>query len=135
MEYFRREYRSLLLGLLLVALEAFIRIVTIALPPPILLWFHDHSREVFNALETNASSQIPKKERSHIERIRSAPDFEALCAIYGYRPEEHIVRTQDGYMLGIHRISSKSSEKLNEKGGKVGKPVVYLHHGILFCMS
>ncbi|GJJ14839.1 hypothetical protein Clacol_009107 [Clathrus columnatus] len=127
---FLREYRSLLLGLSLLALEGFIRIVTIALPTPVLLWFHDYSRELFNALDVNSFPRASAKERCHIERIRGAADFASLCDVYGYRPEEHIVRTRDGYMLGIHRIPNKKGEKprIYGKDSEVKKPVVYLHH-------
>lgn len=45
---------------------------------------------------------------------------------YGYYSETHDVKTEDGYLLSVHRIS----------GGKKypprpGKPVVLLQHGIL----
>jgi len=60
-------------------------------------------------------------------------DFESLCAIYGYYPEEHIVQTKDGFMLGVHRLPNKKGLKgrSSRKGRSVGKPVVYLHHGTL----
>jgi len=129
---FMREYTSLLLGLTLICLEGFVRIVTVALPPPVLSWFHDRSRRLFYVLDTS-SVRIPHKERTRVEKIRTAGDFEALCAVYDYYPEGHIVQTRDGFMLGIHRLPNKKGEKgqSNHKGRSVGKPVVYLHHGLL----
>ncbi|XP_043267207.1 lipase 3-like [Venturia canescens] len=49
-----------------------------------------------------------------------------LITKYGYTAELHHVRTEDGYLLSVHRIT----------GGKRyppgrGKPVVFLQHGIL----
>ncbi|KIJ36680.1 hypothetical protein M422DRAFT_232245 [Sphaerobolus stellatus SS14] len=130
---FFREYTSLLLGLALICLEAFIRIVTIALPPPVLMWFHDRSRRLFYILDSSSIPRMPKAERTRVEKIRTAADFEALCAIYGYYPEEHIVQTRDDFMLGIHRLPNRKGEKghASRKGRSVGKPVVYLHHGLL----
>ncbi|KAF8518345.1 triacylglycerol lipase [Hysterangium stoloniferum] len=127
------EYTSLLLGLLLIGLESFVRLVTIALPDPVLFWFHDRSRKLFNALEPSSTLQVAAKDRNRIERIRTASDFETLCAIYGYHPEEHIVQTRDGFMLGIHRLPNKKGirGKSSRQGKSVGKPVVYLHHGLL----
>ena len=66
-----------------------------------------------------------------VERIRIAQNFEELCAIHGYTPEEHVVRTSDGYLLGIHRLPSKRNEGRIPPGTYIGKPVVYLHHGLL----
>jgi len=106
-------------------------VVTIGLPTPVLVWFYDHSRKVFNSLGTPPSSPSTPKERAFVERIRTATDFESLCAIFDYYPEEHIVQTRDGYMLGLHRLPNKKGEKgkAGRKGRSVEKPVVYLHHG------
>jgi len=64
-------------------------------------------------------------------------DFADLCGIHGYEHEEHIVMTKDGYLLGLHRIPCKKGEKKpisrSRPGRKIGKPVVYLHHGLLMC--
>ena len=130
LELHRREYTSLLLGFSIIILEAFVRVVTIGLPAPVLVWFYEHSRKLFNSLGTPSSPSSPK-ERAFVERIRTATDFESLCAIYEYYPEEHVVQTRDGYMLGIHRLPNKKGEKGKEgtKGRSVEKPVVYLHHG------
>ncbi|KAF8586837.1 alpha/beta-hydrolase [Ramaria rubella] len=130
---FLREYTSLLLGFLLLILEAFIRIVTIGLPAPVLMWFYDHSKNLFNFLGPPYKLYSSPKERALVERIRTATDFETLCSIYDYYPEEHIVQTRDGYMLGLHRLPNKKGErgKSGRKGRSVGKPVVYLHHGLL----
>ncbi|KAJ1529189.1 hypothetical protein ONE63_005995 [Megalurothrips usitatus] len=42
-----------------------------------------------------------------------------LIARYGYASESHTVRTQDGYLLTLHRIPNP------------GKPVIFLQHGVL----
>ena len=105
-----------------------------ALPTAVISWFHDRSRslfEHFNRTISKPRSSEAKARTKHVERVRSAENFEELCAIYGYIPEEHIVQTQDGYLLGIHRICTKRNEGRSRPGTRTGKPVVYLHHGLL----
>lgn len=59
------------------------------------------------------------------EKLRSAPTIHEMCALFGITVEDHLVRTEDNYILTIHRIAPKS----NNNNGKV----VYLHHGLLMC--
>jgi len=105
--------------------------VTIGLPIPVLVWFYDNSRKLFNFLGTPPSPLYTPQDRVFVERIRTATDFESLCAIFNYYPEEHIVQTRDGYMLGLHRLPNKQGEKgiSGRKGRSVEKPVVLMAHG------
>ncbi|KAK7473030.1 hypothetical protein VKT23_001134 [Stygiomarasmius scandens] len=73
----------------------------------------------------------PPRKKTISDRILRARDFTELCDIYGYIPEEHVVLTKDGYLLGLHRISAKKSETNLRPGTSTGRPVVYLHHGLL----
>lgn len=45
---------------------------------------------------------------------------------HGYPAEEHLVLTEDGYKLRIHRIPGSVS---NPKA--IGKPAIFLQHGLL----
>lgn len=66
--------------------------------------------------------------------IRNATDFVELCELYGYTAEEHVVQTDDGYLLGLHRLAWKRGEedtKVNSGPNSVQKRVIYLHHGLL----
>ncbi|ROW13777.1 hypothetical protein VPNG_03509 [Cytospora leucostoma] len=66
--------------------------------------------------------------------LRNATDFVELCEIFGYRTEEHVVQTKDGYLLGVHRLAWKRGEedtRVNSGPDSVKKRVVYLHHGLL----
>lgn len=65
------------------------------------------------------------------DKIQKAADFEELCVIHGYTHEEHVVMTKDGYLLGLHRLPSKKGHRKSSPGTSTGKPVVYLHHGLL----
>lgn len=66
--------------------------------------------------------------------IRNASDFVELCELFGYKAEEHVVQTKDGYLLGLHRLAWKRGEedmRVNSGHSSVKKRVVYLHHGLL----
>jgi hypothetical protein len=78
-----------------------------------------------------------RSDRALAERIRASENFEDLCRIWGYEVEEHIVMTQDGFLLGVHRLRWKLGEKSNTSchGQGRNKPVVYLHHGEFLTRS
>ena len=48
---------------------------------------------------------------------------------WGYPFEEHLVTTEDGYILGMHRIPHGKNDR-----GKSSKPTVFLAHA-LTCNS
>lgn len=123
-----REYVAILLGAVFVVIEALLTFIIAFLPKAIIQWCYDKSRSVFHVI----IPPVPKSEELRLaERIRRAPDFEALCAIFGYSFEEHVVLTKDGYLLGLHRICHKKGEEPQPGTCRTGKPVVYLHHGLL----
>ncbi|XP_044735400.1 lipase 3-like [Chrysoperla carnea] len=60
-----------------------------------------------------------------------------LITKYGYPVETHSVVTEDGYILGVHRIPNGKIENNNytaEKDNNINKPVVFLMIGLL-CSS
>ncbi|CAG8517859.1 610_t:CDS:2 [Funneliformis caledonium] len=90
--------------------------------------------------------------------IQYSKNFQEMVEYWGYTMEEHIVKTQDNYILGIHRIptgkphdnetSTESNIKsiFNDCGislstirtnysrsSKEIKPVVLLYHGLMMC--
>lgn len=84
------------------------------------------------APELSADTYLPYLAIS--TSIRDASDFVDLCAMFGYTAEEHVLRTKDGYLLGIHRLAWRKGEedmKVNDGPNSIKKRVVYLHHGLL----
>lgn len=130
-----REYIALIFGFTFIAFEAILRLVILLLPTPIIRWFYNRSRSLFHRLSGSPPRLRPKarksEERKASDRILNARDFCDLCSIHGYIPEEHVVLTKDGYLLGLHRLPSKKGEQRTSPGTSTGKPVVYLHHGLL----
>ncbi|KAI0639321.1 triacylglycerol lipase [Trametes polyzona] len=124
-----RDYAALVVGGLLVFLETILTFVIALLPKSVIQWFYDRSRSLFHLL---VGPPIPKSDEHHCaERIRRAEDFQKLCEIFGYEHEEHVVLTKDGYLLSLHRLPAKKGEQRHTFGTSTGKPVVYLHHGLL----
>lgn len=127
-----REYTAVVVGFVIYTFETLLRAIIFFLPRSLIQYCHDLSRLAFYKFVLGASPDKPKtKERQLYDRIRDARDFEELCAIWGYTHEEHVVLTKDGYLLGLHRIPSKKGERRQRAGTSTGKPVVYLHHGLL----
>lgn len=131
-----REYVALLLSVVLIALESFIAVITLALPTPIIGFCYRITRRLFNHLSLPSSRRNRQQKKGVWSPIANASDFTELCELYGYYTEEHIVQTGDGYLLGLHRLGWRRGEedvRVNAGPGKGGvkKKVVYLHHGLL----
>ncbi|KAI0060489.1 alpha/beta-hydrolase [Artomyces pyxidatus] len=120
------EFLALFFGFLFVLFEGVLHVVILALPKPVIHWFYVRSRTLFHRFVG-----VPEPKSRLADRIRRAADFEELCRIFGYFNEEHVVLTKDGYLLGIHRLPGKKGEATPRPGTSTGKPVVYLHHGLL----
>jgi lysosomal acid lipase/cholesteryl ester hydrolase len=128
------EYLALLTSVLLLLLEGFIRIVTLALPAPVIDFLFRGSKRLFEYLSAPASRRSRNRRKAIVQSIVNASDFVELCELYGYSTEEHIVQTSDGYLLGLHRLAwrrGEENERVNAGRATVQKKIVYLHHGLL----
>ena len=140
------EYIALLFGFLFLAFEVLLRVVVSLLPKAVITWFYDQSRALFHFFA--GESDLTPTERRLSKEISKARDFGELCSLFGYTHEEHVAltkvcsssssclsshngSTQDGFLLGLHRLPSKRGQKKRRPGTSTGKPVVYLHHGLL----
>ena len=56
-----------------------------------------------------------------------------MIQYWGYPVEDHVVTTDDGYILNLHRIRHGANEK-TEEVNSVQRPVVFLGHA-LECSS
>eukprot|EP01104_Vermistella_antarctica_P013604 TRINITY_DN4148_c0_g1_i1.p1 TRINITY_DN4148_c0_g1~~TRINITY_DN4148_c0_g1_i1.p1 ORF type:complete len:540 (+),score=149.04 TRINITY_DN4148_c0_g1_i1:449-2068(+) len=58
-----------------------------------------------------------------------------LIRLRGYPGEEHVVETEDGYILGMQRIprSTPAIEEARGRGRNQKRPVVFLQHGFMMC--
>nr|ABA12145.1 44 kDa salivary lipase-like protein SP14 [Phlebotomus argentipes] len=73
-----------------------------------------------------SENEVHVKQKSSI--LHSKNDFVDLSKSHGYAAEEHTVKTDDGYLLTLHRIPRGVKAQKNSKG------VVFLLHGLL-CSS
>ncbi|KAG9012290.1 hypothetical protein FRB94_006321 [Tulasnella sp. JGI-2019a] len=125
-----REYIALLIGALLITLEIPIRLITLALPESIIQFFRDKSAHIYHKCFGTVKADA---HAVRIDKIQKAYDFHELCEIWGYEVEDHYVQTKDGYLLCLQRIPSRKGEPRAAPGETTGKPVVYMHHGLLMC--
>ncbi|KAI9681900.1 MAG: cholesterol esterase [Bathelium mastoideum] len=129
-----QQYAALLGSLVLILLESIVRIITLALPGPVIRFFYEGSRSAFNYLSSPQGRRNRGKRKLIVNSINQASDFVELCEIYGYSAEEHIVHTADGYLLGLHRLGWRKGEedqRVNNGPGSLQKKVVYMHHGLM----
>ncbi|KJZ74846.1 hypothetical protein HIM_05755 [Hirsutella minnesotensis 3608] len=128
------EYLALVGSFLIIALEAVIRVFTLALPPFLVSLCYQASRRIFNRYSSPEQKRAENKKKSVSTSVREASDFVELCRLWGYEAEEHIVQTTDGFLLGIHRLQWRRGEegqKVNSGPTSIKKRVAYLHHGLL----
>jgi lysosomal acid lipase/cholesteryl ester hydrolase len=130
-----RDYVALFLSIILIGLESFIAVITLALPTPIINLCYRLTRRIWNQLSSPSSIKSRQKKKGVWTAIANASDFTELCELYGYYCEEHIVQTDDGYLLGVHRLAWRPGEEgLRVNGRREGglkKKVVYMHHGLM----
>ncbi|KAG1734647.1 Alpha/Beta hydrolase protein [Suillus lakei] len=124
------EYAALLGGFFFLVFETAISFIIMLLPIPIIQWFYNRSRTLFHRFSVNPAKGKSKAE-DVADAIGKAKDFGELCHYWGYTHEEHVVLTKDGYLLGLHRLPTKRGQRKRSPGTSTGKPVVYLHHGLL----
>lgn len=124
------EYAALVGGFFFLVFETAISFIIMLLPIPIIQWFYDRSRTLFHRFSVNHAKGKSKAE-DVADAIRKAKDFGELCQYWGYTHEEHVVLTKDGYLLGLHRLPARRGQRKRSPGTSTGKPVVYLHHGLL----
>ncbi|KAG6880653.1 hypothetical protein C0992_003146, partial [Termitomyces sp. T32_za158] len=77
-----REYAAIVAGFTFVVLEALLHILVALLPTPVIRWFYNRSRVLFNSL----SPQRPRPRSGEVctaQRILRARDFVDLCAVFG----------------------------------------------------
>jgi len=123
------EYFALIFGFSFLAFESLLHIIILCLPMRVIDWFYCRSRDLFH-LNNDTPEDMSEEHRLAL-RILKARDFGDICDIHGYTYEEHVVLTKDGYLLGLHRLPSRKGEKKRSPGTSTGKPIVYLHHGLL----
>ncbi|KAI1323979.1 Alpha/Beta hydrolase protein [Xylariaceae sp. FL0255] len=128
------EYVALVGSFVFITLEAFIRVLTLALPTSIIELLTRASQRLFNKVTGPAQRRAEERKKSISTSLRNASDFVEICATFGYTAEEHVVPTKDGFLLGLHRLAWKKGEedtKVNDGPASIKKRIVYLHHGLL----
>lgn len=127
-----RDYVAVLVGFFFMLLESLLRLCTFLLP--------DRGLKYLQNLSSKFVSKPP--ERTMMHNIQDAAGFVEMCEAFGYEAQEHVVQTQDGYLLALHRLCQTKAEVRARKEARIGRrrgsrpkpvqrPVVYLHHGLM----
>ncbi|KAG0268987.1 cholesterol esterase [Actinomortierella ambigua] len=91
------DYRSIVLTFIILGIETIFRAVAILIPSPILNAQKRLIEKIFPWIVTNhISSKAPPLE--------TAANVQEMLQFWGYPIQEHLIRTQDNYLLGVHRI-------------------------------
>lgn len=78
------------------------------------------------AEEINNVVDIEKRKYTHAtKQIKHCVDILDIANQSGYIVREHVVTTEDGYLLLVHKMEKPNRPKVSHKG------VVYFHHGLL----
>ncbi|WBW74394.1 triglyceride lipase-cholesterol esterase [Schizosaccharomyces osmophilus] len=59
------------------------------------------------------------------DTIQKCRNIYEICEAFGYKAEEHLLRTEDNFILCLHRITHPSKKRTKKRG------VVYCHHGLM----
>ncbi|KAF9285664.1 cholesterol esterase [Mortierella alpina] len=107
------DYRSIILTFLILGIETCCRVVAYLIPGFILDAQKALIEKLFPWVVTNhMSARAPPLE--------NAANVQEMLRFWNYPVQEHLVRTQDNYLLGVHRITH-GREKVSSKG-KVPNP-------------
>ncbi|KAL2312415.1 Triglyceride lipase-cholesterol esterase [Schizosaccharomyces pombe] len=123
------EYMALFLGFFFVIFEKLLSCLAFVIHNTLGLFYRSVVRnEIKKRSKKRSRSRSVSLQRA--KAIHDAADIREMCKISGYYVEDHLVRTEDDYILCIHRISKDSPGRIGSPHPKK-LPVVYCHHGLL----
>ena len=76
-------------------------------------------------IKTHGQKEIAEDKYNLMKCILNSSNIGEMCELFGYAIESRVLKTEDDYILTLHRITRPGNEV--KKNGKV----VYLHHGLL----
>lgn len=123
----------LLFAVFLVFTESVLSLITSVLPPAVIQVFSILTSLIFELIPSSGINVVladPELD-DIVNNVSNAANFLDLCQLYGYEAEEHIVKTSDGYLLGIHRIGGPKGSNWRLDPPEIPRPIIYLHHGLL----
>ncbi|KAG0338539.1 cholesterol esterase [Podila horticola] len=102
------DYRSIILTFVILGIETCFRMVAYLIPGLILDGGKALVEKIFPWVVTNhISARAPPLE--------NAANVQEMLRFWNYPVQEHLVRTQDNYLLGVHRITH-GRERVSAKG-------------------
>ncbi|EMG51099.1 TGL1 Sterol esterase TGL1 [Candida maltosa Xu316] len=86
---------------------------------------NDEENIKYSYIKSELTNRFTKKNYDLMIELLNSENIDQMVSLFGYEIETRIVKTEDDYLLTIHRIRGKD----RPSNGKV----VYLHHGLLMC--
>lgn len=123
------------ISVLIIVLEHLLTSIVTLLPEPVIGAFTLMSRYLFSMFKSNNEvyNEFIKDgdhkgyELIKLQRLKNAKSFEQICAVHGFRSESHLVKTEDGFQLTLHRINPE------DNGFEPNGKCVYFQHGLLMA--
>ncbi|XP_004343698.1 triacylglycerol lipase [Capsaspora owczarzaki ATCC 30864] len=118
-------YARLLFAILVLVVESAVRLVFMFVPQPV--------TSGLDFVRAHLIRQGVRLFRGYMDANEDpAMDMTTVQLIqhFGYTAEEHIVKTDDRFVLTLHRIPRRKNESHSVNGDR---PAVFLMHGLMMC--
>lgn len=122
-------------SIILIILEQIISSITFLLPNLMIDFFTKMSRYIFKFFKSNnekyneflLDNNIDKKDEllNKVEKLRKFKNFSQICALNNFKSESHLIKTDDGFLLSVHRLNPEIN------GFKSNGKSIYFQHGLL----
>lgn len=119
----------------IIILEHVISSITLILPTPLIDAFTSLSRFIFSFFKSSevkydnliSDKHISMKDKvlSKLDKLKNSQNFSQICHLNGFEAESHLVHTQDGFKLTLHRLKPENN------GYTSNGKAIYFQHGLL----
>lgn len=121
------------ISILLIIFEHLITLIVTILPELVINGFTIISKYLFSLFKSNneiynefiKDSEDKGDDLIKLQTLKNSITFEQICNVHGFKSESHLVKTEDGFQLTLHRINPI------ENGFKPNGQCVYFQHGLL----
>ncbi|QBM90899.1 lysosomal acid lipase/cholesteryl ester hydrolase [Metschnikowia aff. pulcherrima] len=81
----------------------------------------------------SATDGVNEEQYKLMTGLLNSSNIQDMCRLFGYSVENRIVKTNDGYLLTVQRLTGARDSNGNIHETPRNGKVVYMHHGLLMC--